>query len=100
MVTLSYEMGYTIPEFKKTLYGQFIGEENSYKSTEITSSQWQVSVADELDVIIDVSEAPPRVIAMLSLPILHVVFRFTSSNKKLQDEFLKRFFKYFHKGGG
>ena len=94
-------MGYTIAEFGKTLHGQFIGDEATYHCKDISLTHWEISISETRAVIIKIAEAPPRKIAMLSLPVLDVQFEFESSlHLKEQEQFLKRFFKYFHKGGG
>ncbi len=102
MAKKSYEMGYTIAEFSKTLHGQFLTKAASYSCQDVSSTQWKFSVADKLKVDIYISEESPRVIAMLSLPVLNVEFTFNEGNEDLEQQalFLKRFFKYFHKGGG
>ena len=94
-------MGYTIAEFSKTLHGQFINDEATYRCEDISLTHWEISISGTPAVTIKIAEAPPRKIAMLSLPVLDVQFEFESSlYLKEQEQFLKRFFKYFHKGGG
>ena len=94
-------MAFSVAEFTKTLHGQFSTQEESYLLKDLSSKQWNISIEDEsLDVTIDIEQAPPRVIAMLSLPVLNVVFSFKDTHEEQQAKFQKRFFKYFHKGGG
>jgi hypothetical protein len=96
-----YEMGYTIPEFAKTLHGQFLTEQSEFSCEEVRIKQWDVTFNQTTQkVTIKISEALPRVIAMLSLPVLDVGFQFIGCTDQQQAQFLKRFFKYFHKGGG
>ncbi|GAA0407216.1 hypothetical protein GCM10009133_14790 [Cocleimonas flava] len=96
-----YEMAFSVPEFTKTLRGQFITEEDNFLCNDVSATQWTINTKDGLlDVSIDIEQAPPRVIAMLSLPVLNVGFSFRETSEEQQAKFLKRFFKYFHKGGG
>lgn len=97
---LQYEMGYTPKEFKKTLQGLFISQ-TSYSCEEYSPTHWQITVKDESTIVdIKTAEAPPRIIALLTLPVLNVSFEFTQSNQEQQADFIKTFFRYFHKGGG
>ena len=94
-------MAFSVAEFAKTLRGQFTTEEDSYVCNDLSVTQWNIYTEDELlNVSIDIEDAPPRVIAMLSLPVLNVNFAFKETSEEQQAKFLKRFFKYFHKGGG
>ncbi len=94
-------MAFSIPEFTKTLNGQFVTDEGSYHCNTLSDTQWNIYTEDDvLNVSIDIEQAPPRVIAMLRLPVLNVVFGFKNTTEEQQAKFLKRFFKYFHKGGG
>ncbi len=47
-----------------------------------------------------IAVAPPRKIAMLTLQVLNTDFDFKQITETQQKEFMKTFFKYFHKGGG
>ncbi|MCF6191074.1 MAG: hypothetical protein L3J51_11385 [Cocleimonas sp.] len=97
---LQYEMGYTPKEFKKTLQGLFITQ-TSYACEELSHRYWQITVEGEPTLVdIKIEEAPPRIIALLTLPVLNVWFDFKESNEEQQADFIKTFFKYFHKGGG
>ena len=94
-------MAFSVAEFSKTLHGQFVTEEGSYFCKELSATQWNIYTEDDsLNISIDIEDAPPRVIAMLSLPVLNVDFVFKETSEEQQAKFLKRFFKYFHKGGG
>ncbi len=98
--SLKYEMGYTPKEFKKTLQGLFISQ-TPYSCEEVSSQSWQITVEDESTTVnINIEEAPPRIIVLLTLPVLNVSFEFQKSNKEQQQVFMKTFFRYFHKGGG
>ena len=97
---LQYEMGYTPKEFRKTLQGLFISQ-TPYSCEEHSSKHWEITVEDEPTIVdIKIAEAPPRVIALLTLPVLNVSFEFQNTNKEQQKSFLRKFFRYFHKGGG
>ncbi|MEE9326298.1 MAG: hypothetical protein V3U71_03305 [Cocleimonas sp.] len=97
---IEYEMGYTPSEFKKTLQGQFTTRtEYSYK--EFSPDHWLILLDKEsMSVDIKINESTPRKIAMLTLPVLNVYFEFDNTSESQQVDFLKTFFKYFHKGGG
>lgn len=93
-------MGYTPKEFMKTLQGLFITQ-TPYSCKEYDSSHWQISIEGEATLVdISIDEAPPRKIALLSLPVLNVSFEFEHANDDQQKDFMKTFFKFFHKGGG
>ena len=97
---VKYEMGYTPKEFEKTLCGLFISQ-TPYSCEKLAQSNWQITVDNEpttVDIII--KEAPPRVIALLTLPVLNVSFQFFKSTEEQQKVFMKTFLRYFHKGGG
>ncbi len=96
----SFEMGYTPAEFEKTLTGQF-NSNTSYQVKQISDNHWSLSHANEsLAVEIKIAPAEPRKIAMLTLPVLDTEFLFINTRESQQQELLKTFFKYFHKGGG
>jgi len=98
--SFKYEMGYTPKEFKKTLQGLFISQ-TPYSCKEYSPQYWQITAENENTVVdIYIEEAPPRIIALLTLPVLNVVFDFKNSTKEQQTIFMKTFFKFFHKGGG
>ncbi len=93
-------MGYTPKEFKKTLQGLFISQ-TSYSCKEFSVSHWEISVEDQPTIVdIKIEEAPPRIIALLTLPVLNVSFEIKESSQKQQTDFMKTFFRFFHKGGG
>ena len=98
---IKLEMGYTEAEFRKTLKGQFI-QNTAYTCKEITKKHWILILdeKEEITVNIQVSQALPRKIAMLTLPVLDTYFEFNSVSIVVQDKFMNTFFRYFHKGGG
>ena len=101
-------MGYTPSEFKKALLGQF-NSNTSFTITDLCSASNSIpnsgswSIEDQAEsILIEVSieVGPPRKIAMLTLPVLNTVFTFKQITESQQKQFVKTFFKYFHKGGG
>ena len=97
---LSYEMGYTPKEFKKTLRGLFISQ-TPYSCKELSILHWEITVEDQTTrVNIRIKKSPPRILALLTLPVLQVIFTFDKTTGDQQDDFMKTFFRYFHKGGG
>lgn len=100
----NYEMGYTAPEFKKALLGQF-NSNTPFTITDlnpITSNEsWSIEdQAQSISIEVSIAVAPPRKIAMLTMPVLNTEFTFKQITESQQKEFMKTFFKYFHKGGG
>lgn len=93
-------MGYTPTEFKKTVEGQF-SKKTQYSIKELSTNHWEISPeSGYYSIQINIEEATPRKIAMLTLPVLNTHFQFYDCSELQRDEFLKVFFKYFHKGGG
>ncbi len=91
-------MGYTPKEFARTLTGSF-STQTPFSVHAIDTNHWQVDL-DSAQIAIQIKPLPPRIIAMLSLPVLQVRFTFSKMPKAQQEEFFRRFFQYFHKGGG
>jgi len=99
--SVEYEMGYGADEFGNVLTGQFSGVDSGYRCQVLSKHHWQINGNEnDLKVVIKVKEMPPRKIALFSLPVLQVQFNIEKSNPEDQGLFFKRFFKYFHKGGG
>ena len=106
------EMSYTPLEFRKTLFGQFT-QNTPFSLKEINEHEWVIYLQadarqatratrnnEQAQVNIKINQSAPRKIAMLSLPVLEVVFEFNALSIHQEAEFMKRFFRYFHKGGG
>lgn len=94
-------MGYGADEFGKVLQGPFTGERTDFKCTEIGRHYWRVTLADrKFGVLVQVAQAPPRKIALFSLPVLKVRFEFEQAEADTRAQFFHRFHQYFHKGGG
>lgn len=100
---MELEMGYTPSEFRKTLQGQFI-DNTDYSCKEINSREWLLTIDGEHQgvavVNIKISEAAPRIIAMLTLPVLKTHFQFNHVTEVQRENFINTFLRYFHKGGG
>ncbi len=104
MYKSSYEMGYTPLEFKKALLGQF-NSNTAYTITNIESvagvESWSIEdQAESISIEVSIVVGPPRKIALLTLPVLNTDFTFKQITEAQQKEFMRTFFKYFHKGGG
>ena len=97
----SLEMGYTESEFRKTLIGQFT-QNTSYTYTEFSKNHWLIYIEEKNEKVINtqISQALPRKIEMLVLPVLDVYFEFNQISAVEQKDFMNTFFRYFHKGGG
>ena len=100
MDTRSYEMGYTPLEFKKALLGQF-NSNTPFEITELEPDSWSIqNLSESILIEVKIAVGPPRKIAMLTLPVLNTEFTFKQITESQKKEFMKTFFKYFHKGGG
>ena len=99
--SVEYDMGYGADEFGNVLTGPFSGEASMYSSEILSRHYWQINQKDsDFTCRIQVQEKPPRKLGLFNLPVLSVKFELEKSNPNDQDLFFKRFFKYFHKGGG
>lgn len=98
-----YEMGYTPGEFAKTLLGQF-SSNTPYEISAVEESSWSIvdnsSAINPVKIEVKIAIGAPRKIALLTLPVLNTEFTFLQSSEEQEKEFIKTFFKYFHKGGG
>jgi len=96
----SYEMGYTPPEFKKALLGQY-NSNTSYTITATAENAWSIEdVEESISVAVKIAVGAPRKIALLTLPVLNTEFTYIDMSEAQIKAFMKTFFKYFHKGGG
>lgn len=99
--SIEYEMGYGADEFANVLTGPFSGVDSMYHCNTLNRHHWLIEQPDtDLKITIQVEEKPPRKIGLFALPVLQVKFEIEKSKPELQEQFFKRFFKYFHKGGG
>jgi len=95
-----YEMGYTPLEFRKALLGQF-NSNTSFTINEIATDAWSIEDSDaSISIEVSIEIGKPRKIALLTLPVLNTEFHFKQISEIQKKEFMKTFFKYFHKGGG
>lgn len=96
----TYEMGYTPVEFRKALFGQFDTNTN-FSIKEMGVDTWSIEDrAESISMEVNIVVGKPRKIALLTLPVLNTVFNFKQITEAQEKEFMKTFFKYFHKGGG
>ena len=99
--SVEYEMGFAADEFGNVLTGSFSGENSDYQGETLANHNWLISQKNsDLKITIKVTEMPPRRLGLFALPVLKVVFQMEKSVAEDQGAFFKRFFKYFHKGGG
>ena len=105
----NYEMGYTLPEFVKVLNSGFTNEPSLYRCQPLlsnngsnnTSDSWLVTHhSSPIQVIIQLTVLPPRVLGAIALPVLKVKFIIRDDFDDQAEHFFDKFFKYFHKGGG
>jgi hypothetical protein len=98
---VEYEMGYGADEFGKVLLGPFSGTRSDFNCVELGRHRWLVTLAGSaLELVIEVTQAPPREIALFRLPVLKVRFQFDRDDAAAREKFFHRFHQYFHKGGG
>lgn len=99
--SVEYEMGYGADEFANVLTGPFSGDNSGYRCETMARHHWQITQnKTDLKIVVEVKEKPPRKIGLFVLPVLQVRFNMEKSHPEDQGKFFKRFFKYFHKGGG
>lgn len=99
--SVEYEMGYGADEFGNVLTGSFSGVNSDYQCELLARHRWQITQNEsDLKIAIEAKEKPPRKLGLFSLPVLQVRFNMEKSVPEDQGKFFKRFFKYFHKGGG
>ncbi len=89
-------MGYSVDEFVRVLPA-------AMRDWHVSGGplQWRVRHAAELDIRIDLRPLPDRRMGALSVPVLGVTIvpRPPTSNPQM-DEFMRRFERGFHRGGG
>lgn len=94
-------MGYTASEFTNVLTGDFSGPKSELSCNRLCQNTWQIRLQkSDMVVEIQIDEKPQRVLGAMVIPVLQVNFHVTSSTNEQTDFFFKKFFKYFHKGGG
>jgi hypothetical protein len=98
---VEYEMGYGAAEFGKVLMGPFSGGRSEFNCVATGLQRWLVTLAGSaLELVIEVTQAPPREIGLFRLPVLKVRFQFDKADVDSRTRFFHRFHQYFHKGGG
>lgn len=98
---VEYEMGYGADEFGTVLTGRFTGSDSGFTCQTLATHHWQINDKNsDLKVVIKAKEQPPRRLGLFALPVLQVQFSMEKSDPESQGLFFKRFFRYFHKGGG
>ena len=91
---LEREMGCTRAEFERWLPGA-----TDHAPARLEDGELALSVQGG-QVCISLCEKAPRRIALLSLPVLAVRFRFIGLSEAARDAFLARFDDYTRRGGG
>ena len=92
--TLQREMGCTREEFVRWLPGA-----TRHAPMQIAADKAVVR-AGEATVEISFTQAPPRRIALVSMPVLKVAFRFSGAEASAYREFMAYFDLYTKRGGG
>lgn len=93
------EMGFSREEFIRVLPRAL----SAYRIHADGTDRWRVSDADGgFRVLLSIKAEPPRRIGALALPVLTVRLEFatTDDDRARRPEFLTRFERGFHKGGG
>jgi hypothetical protein len=91
---LDREMGCTFDDFVRWLPGA-----TRYAPIQMNADNAVVH-AGEATVEISFIEAPPRRIALVSMPVLKVSFRFSGAGASAYREFMTYFDLYTNRGGG
>ena len=96
-----YQMGYTLPEFARTLGGHLTSAPLPWRLEILGERRWKIShIEKPFDMQIDAEVLQPRRIALLELPVLKVIFTPLDCNAETEAKFFDNFFKHFQKGGG
>jgi len=88
------EMGCTREEFVRWLPGA-----TRHVPMQLTADTAVVR-AGEATIEISFTQAPPRRIALISMPVLKVSFRFSGAGARAYNEFMAYFDLYTKRGGG
>jgi len=91
---LEREMGCTLEELTRWLPGAV----GPAVATPVAGG-WRIAVPGG-EVRLEVEPRPPRRIALISLPVLHVRFRFLGLGSEAREAFLARFDAWTRRGGG
>jgi len=89
------EMGYSLTEFARVL-------PPAMRDWQVSGEpgRWQVSIGGQAAVSISLVSQPPRSMGMLSIPVSSVTIRFEQDDAMIVTEFMTRFERGFHRGGG
>ncbi len=96
---LTLDMGYRPDEFAQTLQGGFCSAEPRLQCHG-SLPEWTLEDAKGLKTRLHIAPLPERRIGMLRLPRLQVELEMTADAESSIDDFLQRFHRHFHKGGG
>lgn len=91
---LEREMGCTLEELSRWLPGAV----GPAAPTPIAGG-WRIAVPGG-EVVLEAEPRPPRRIALLDLPVLHVRLRFLGLGPEARGDFLARFDAWTRRGGG
>jgi len=98
---LTLEMGYTTIEFDKVLNGAFSGVGSGLTCIETAENTWQIEIDSiEAHLQISICQHSPRRLGSLEIPVLLVNIDFEEVPSSQKKNFVDRFRRYFHKGGG
>ena len=93
-LALHREMGCTLEEFLRWLPGA-----TRHAPMQVHADKALVHAGDTT-VEISYTQAPPRRIALISMPVLQVSFRFSGADANAYREFMAYFDLYTKRGGG
>ena len=94
--SVTLEMGYSVAEFERVLP---LAMRDWPVSGELP--RWQISDTNgSMLAVIELNPQPERMIGMLRIPVLMVTIRFDSLSAQVRNEFMQRFERGFHRGGG
>ncbi len=89
-----FEMGLDLRDIDRTM-PQACGD---YELTKVGTGYELQNQNKAVKMIVEA--APPRVIAGLSLPVSKVELQFKNHSKQNIEDFIFRFMRHFHRGGG
>jgi len=92
--TIELEMGLSEKEFGRAL-------PNAVKPYQLTTQSYGYLLdSGDQQIQIETTALPPRAIASARIPRTMVVLKFSEQSKAQIDEFMQRFNRYMHRGGG
>lgn len=94
-------MGYTVKEFSKVITGEFTGDQSELNGHSLGPQKWQIDLQNSTMIVdIQIQQKPQRELGAMVIPVLQVDFEVNGATEQQSNFFFKKFFKYFHKGGG